>query len=112
MGGIATWIGIGGGAAGNSMPAQQNNMTSQGVNQAAHDPDLDKMFFDMIAQLDPNKRLEMWHQVQQKAFSLHTIEGICRVYDQYAVSDKVGDWTGLDYLPDSFIMGLSGVQHR
>ena len=31
MGGIATWIGIGGGAAGNSMPAQQNNMTSQGT---------------------------------------------------------------------------------
>ena len=59
MGGIATWIGIGGGAAGNSMPAQQNNMTSQGVNQAAHDPDLDKMFFDMIAELDPNKRLEI-----------------------------------------------------
>ena len=112
MGGIATWIGIGGGAAGNSMPAQQNNMTSQGVNQSAHDPDLDKMFFDMIAQLDSNKRLDMWHQVQQKAFSLHSIEGICRVFDQYAVSDKVGEWTGLDYLADALIMGLSGVQHR
>ena len=35
MGGVATWIGIGGGAAGNSIPAQQNNMTSKGVNQAA-----------------------------------------------------------------------------
>ncbi|MBV9577773.1 MAG: ABC transporter substrate-binding protein [Chloroflexi bacterium] len=112
MGGIATWIGIGGGAAGNSMPAQQNNMTSQGVNQAAHDPDLDKMFFDMIAELDASKRLDDWHQVQQKAFSLHSIEGICRVFDQYAVSDKVGDWTGLDYLANSFIMGLSGIQHR
>ncbi len=112
MGGIATWIGIGGGAAGNSMPAQQNNMTSQGVNQAAHDPDLDKMFFDMIAELDPNKRLDDWHQVQQKAFSLHSIEGICRVFDQYAVSDKVGDWTGMDYLANALIMGLTGVQHR
>jgi peptide/nickel transport system substrate-binding protein len=112
MGGIATWIGIGGGAAGNSMPAQQNNMTSQGVNQAAHDPDLDKMFFATIAELDPNKRLEGWHQVQQKAFSLHSIMGVCRVFDQYAVSDKVGDWTGLDYLANALILGLAGVQHR
>jgi len=112
MGGVATWIGVGGGAAGNSMPAQQNNMTSKGVNQVAQDPDLDKMFFDMIAELDPNKRLDKWHQVQQKDFSLHSCVGICRVFDQYAVTNKVGDWTGLDYLPISLIMGLSGVQHR
>jgi peptide/nickel transport system substrate-binding protein len=111
-GGVVTWIGTGGGAAGNSMPAQQNNMTSKGVNQSAHDPDLDKMFGDMIAELDPNKRLDMWHQVQQKAYSLHTILGVARVFDQYAVSEKVGDWTGQDYLPDALINGLTGVQHR
>ena len=111
MGGIATWIGIGGGSAGNSMPAQQNNMTSPGVNQAAHDPDLDKMFAAMIAEIDPNKRLEMWHEVQQKDFALHSIMGICRVFDQYAVSDKVGEWTGLDYLANALILGLAGVQH-
>jgi ABC-type transport system substrate-binding protein len=112
MGGVATWIGIGGGAAGNTMPAQQNNMTSQGVNQAAHDEELDKMFFDMVAELDPNKRLEKWHLVQQKAYSLHTIFGTNRVFDQYAVSDKVGEWTGLNFLPNALIMGLSGIQHR
>jgi peptide/nickel transport system substrate-binding protein len=111
-GGVVTWIGTGGGSAGNSMPAQQNNMTSKGVNQAAQDPDLDKMFLDMIAELDPNKRLDEWHQVQQKAYSLHSIMGIARVFDQYAVSDKVGDWTGQDYLPDALIVGLTGVQHR
>ena len=69
-------------------------MTSPCVNQAAHDPDLDKMFAAMIAEIDPNKRLEMWHEVQQKDFALHSIMGIRRVSDQYAVSDKVGEWTG------------------
>jgi peptide/nickel transport system substrate-binding protein len=111
-GGVVTWIGTGGGSAGNSMPAQQNNFTSKGVNQSAHDPDLDKMFADMIAELDANKRLEQWHQVQQKAYSLHSILGVARVFDQYAVSDKVGDWTGQDYLANAFIIGLTGVQHR
>jgi peptide/nickel transport system substrate-binding protein len=112
MGGIATWIGIGGGAAGNSMPAQQNNMTSKGVNQVAQDPQLDQMFFDMVAELNPNKRMEDWHQVQQKDYSLHSCVGVCRVFDQYAVSDKVGEWTGMDYAADALIMGLAGIQHR
>jgi hypothetical protein len=94
------------------MPAQQNNMTSKGVNQVAQDPDLDKMFFDMIAELDPQKRLEDWHAVQQKDYSLHSCVGVCRVFDQYAVSDKVGDWTGQDYLNNALILGLAGVQHR
>jgi ABC-type transport system substrate-binding protein len=111
-GGIATRIGTGGGAAGNSMPAQQNNMTNKGVNQVCQDPELDKMFFDMIAQLDPNKRLEMWHQVQQKAYSLHSLLGICRVFDQYTVNNKVGECTGLNYAPNAVIMVLTEVQHR
>lgn len=112
MGGVVTWIGTGGGSAGNTMPAQQNNMTSKGVNQAAHDPDLDTMFFAMIAELDQNKRLDDWHQVQQKAYSLHSIFGVARVFDQYAVSDKVGDWTGRTYLNNALIQGLPGIQHR
>jgi hypothetical protein len=41
--------------------------------------------------------------------------GIARVYDQYAVSQKVGDWTGLDYQSggnSAFMLGLTGVQRR
>ena len=112
MGGIATWIGIGGGAAGNSMPAQQNNMTSKGVNQVAQDPSLDQAFFQMVAELNPDQRLADWHQVQQQDYALHSCVGVCRVFDQYAVSDKVGDWTGMDYAADALIMGLAGIQHR
>jgi len=106
------WIGVGSGTAGNQMPAQQNNMTTQGVNHAASDPDLDKMFLDTIAELDPNKRLEKWHAVQQKAFALHSFPGISRVYDQYAVSDRVGEWQGMTHLNNALVMGLGGVQHR
>jgi len=112
MGGVVPWIGVGSGTAGNQMPAQQNNMTTQGVNHAASDPDLDKMFLATIAELDPKKRLEMWHTVQQKAFSLHSFPGISRVYDQYAVSDKVGEWKGMTHLNNALVMGLAGVQHR
>ncbi len=112
MGGVTTWIGVGSGTAGNQMPAQQNNMTIQGVNHAAGDPELERMFLDTIAQLDPNQRLEMWHAVQQKAFSLHSFPGVCRVYDQYAVSNRVGDWSGMTYLNNALVMGLAGVQHR
>jgi peptide/nickel transport system substrate-binding protein len=112
MGGVVPWIGVGSGTAGNQMPAQQNNMTTQGVNHAAGDPELDKMFFDTIAELDPNKRMEKWHSVQQKAFALHSFPGISRVYDQYAVSEKVGEWQGMTHLNNALVIGLAGVQHR
>ena len=94
MGGVAPWMGIGSGSAANSIPAQQNHMTSKGVNISGNDPQLDKDFFAMMAELDANKRLALWHTVQQEAFALHSVLGIARVYDQYAVSDKVGDGHG------------------
>jgi peptide/nickel transport system substrate-binding protein len=115
MGGVAPWMGIGSGSAANSIPAQQNHMTSKGVNISGNDPQLDKDFFAMVSELDPNKRLTQWHTVQQEAFALHSVLGIARIYDQYAVSDKVGEWTGLDYQSwgsTAFILGLTGVQHR
>jgi peptide/nickel transport system substrate-binding protein len=110
MGGVVPWIGAG--AALNQMPAQQNNMTTQGVNHAASDPELDKMFLDTIAELDVKKRLDSWHEVQQKAFALHSFPGLVRVYDQYAVSNKVGEWTGMSHLNNGLVMGLAGVLHR
>jgi hypothetical protein len=70
------------------------------------------MFFDTIAELDPKQRLEKWHAVQQKAYSLHSFPGIARVYDQYAVSNKVGEWNGMTYLNNALMIGLAGVQHR
>jgi peptide/nickel transport system substrate-binding protein len=115
MGGVAPWMGIGSGSAANNIPAMQNHMTSKGVNISANDPQLDKDFFAMTAELDANKRLAMWHSVQQQAFALHSVLGIARVYDQYAVSNKVGDWTGIDHQSggnSAFILGLTGVQHR
>jgi ABC-type transport system substrate-binding protein len=112
MGGVAPWMGVGSGSAANSIPAQQNHMTSKGVNISGNDPQLDKDFFSMTAELDTNKRVEIWHKVQQEMFALHSVLGVARIYDQYAVSDKVGDWTGPDYLPNGFLIGLFGVQHR
>jgi peptide/nickel transport system substrate-binding protein len=115
MGGVAPWMGIGSGSAANSIPAQQNHMTSKGVNISGNDPQLDKDFFAMVSELDANKRLAQWKTVQQEAFALHSVLGVARVFDQYAVSDKVGDWTGLDYQSwnaSAFVIGLTGVQHR
>lgn len=63
MGGVAPWMGIGSGSAANSIPAQQNHMTSKGVNISANDPQLDKDFFAMISDLDPTQRLAQWHTV-------------------------------------------------
>jgi len=112
MGGVVPWVGVGSGTAGNQMPAQQNNMTTQGVNHASGDADLEKSFFETIAELNANKRLEMWHAVQQKAYALHSFPGVCRVYDQYAVSNKVGEWNGMTHLTNALVIGLAGVQHR
>jgi hypothetical protein len=116
MGGVAPWMGIGSGSAANSIPSQQNTMTSKGVNISGNDPQLDKDFFAMVSELDVNKRLALWHTVQQEAFALHSVLGVARVYDQFAVSDRVGEWTGLDYQSwngaGAMVLGLSGVQHR
>jgi peptide/nickel transport system substrate-binding protein len=115
MGGIAPWMGLGSGSAANNVPAMQNHMTSKGVSISANDPQLDRDFAAMTAELDANKRLALWHTVQQEAFALHSVLGIARVYDQYAVSNRVGDWNGIDYQSggnSAFILGLTGVQHR
>jgi peptide/nickel transport system substrate-binding protein len=115
MGGIAPWMGIGSGSAANNVPAMQNHMTSKGVSISANDPQLDRDFAAMTAELDASRRLALWHTVQQEAFALHSVLGIARVYDQYAVSNRVGDWTGIDYQSggnSAFILGLTGVQHR
>jgi peptide/nickel transport system substrate-binding protein len=112
MGGVAPIVVSGGGSAANSMPSQQNHYTSKGVNLTANDPQLDQDFLAMTTELDINKRLALWKKVQQEAFALHSVLGVCRMFDQYAVSDKVGPWTGLDYLSHGFEVGLTGVQHR
>jgi hypothetical protein len=87
-------------------------MTIPGVNHASGDQELEKMFFDTVAELDPNTRLEKWHAVQQKAFALHSFPGIARVFDQYAVSNRVGEWNGPTHLNSALMIGLQGVQHR
>jgi len=115
MGGVAPWMGVGSGSAANSIPAQQNHMTSRGVNISGNDPQLDKDFFAMVAELDANKRLALWKTVQQEAFALHSVLGIARVFDQYAVSEKVGEWSGLDYQSggsNAMVLGLTGVKKR
>jgi hypothetical protein len=108
-------MGVGSGSAANSIPAQQNHMTSKGVNISGNDPQLDKDFFEMVAELDANKRLALWKTVQQEAFALHSVLGIARVFDQYAVSEKVGEWSGLDYQSggsNAMVLGLTGVKKR
>jgi hypothetical protein len=85
------------------------------VNISGNDPQLDKDFFAMVSELDPNKRLDLWKKVQQEAFALHAVLGVARVYDQLAVSDKVGAWEGLDYQSggsNAMVLGLTGVKHR
>ncbi len=109
MGNVVPWVGN---SSDTTMAAELNHMTSKGVNSGGNDPELDKNFFAMIAELDPAQRLALWKTVQQQAFALHSVVGMARVYDQYAVSDKVGEWTGLDYLNNGFTLGLTGVQHR
>jgi ABC-type transport system substrate-binding protein len=114
MGGVAPFMSIGGGSAANSIPAQQNHMTSTGINTSGNDPELDKEFAAMTAELDANKRLTLWKSVQQRAFNLHSVLGIARIYDQYAVSEKVGEWNGFDYLnaPPASVMALYDVRPR
>jgi peptide/nickel transport system substrate-binding protein len=112
MGGVAPYVAIGGGTTSNTIIGQQNHYTSKGVNQSGNDPQLDKDFLALTGELDVNKRLALWHSVQQEAFALHSVVGVARVFDQYAVSEKVGQWSGPDYLMNGFVLGLSGVQHR
>jgi len=109
MGGMVPYIGN---SSDTTMASELNHVTSKGVNNSGNDPEVDKNFFAMIGELDPNKRLALWKTVQQQAFALHSVVGLARVYDQYAVSDKVGPWTGLDYLNGGFSLGLTGVQRR
>ena len=108
-GSVVPWIG---GTRPNNIAGQQNNMTSAGINVAAKDPDLDQEYPAMLAELDPAKRLALWQNIQERAYALHSVVGIARVYQQYAVSDRVGDWTGMDFNIEGFELGLTGVQKR
>jgi peptide/nickel transport system substrate-binding protein len=110
MGGVVPFVGQGPSA--NNIAGQQNHYTTTGVNLAGNDPQIDQLFADMRSELDPARRLTIWQTLQQKAHALYSVIGTVRVFDQYAVSDQVGDWTGLDYLFNPFELGLAGIQHR
>ncbi len=109
VGSVVPWIG---GTRPNNIAGQQNNMTSKGINVAANDPQLDSMYLAMLSELDPARRLAAWQSIQQRAFALHSVVGVARTYQQYVVSDKVGDWTGMDFNINGFELGLSDVQKR
>jgi peptide/nickel transport system substrate-binding protein len=108
-GSVVPWVG---GTRPNNIAGQQNNMTSKGINVAANDQEIDQMYPAMLSELDPAKRLAIWQTIQQRAFALHSVVGIARAYQQYAVSDKVGEWTGMDFNILGFELGLTGVQKR
>jgi peptide/nickel transport system substrate-binding protein len=110
MGGIVPYVGQGPSA--NNIAGQQNHYTTAGVNLAGNDPEIDKLFADMRSELDATKRVAIWQTIQEKAHALYSVVGTVRVFDQYAVSDQVGEWTGLDYLFNPVELGLAGVQHR
>jgi peptide/nickel transport system substrate-binding protein len=113
MGGIVPWVGN---SADTTMAAFQNHYTNGstgapvGVNHGGNDPALDKLFFQMVGELDATKRLAEWQQVQEMAFNLHGVLGLVRVHDQYVVSKKVGAWNGKDWMQYGFERGLAGVQ--
>jgi dipeptide transport system substrate-binding protein len=109
VGSVVPWVGA---TRPNNIAGQQNNMTSKGINVAANDPAMDKDYPAMLAELDPAKRVALWQSIQQRAYALHSVVGIARVYQQYAVSDKVGDWTGMDFNSSGFELGLSDVRKR
>ena len=110
MGGVVPFVGQG--SAANNIAGQQNHYTTSGVNLAGNDPGIDQLFTDMRSELDPAKRLATWQTIQERAHALYSVIGTVRVFDQYAVSDKVGDFGGLDYLYNPFELGLAGIQHR
>jgi peptide/nickel transport system substrate-binding protein len=113
MGGIVAWIGN---SADTTMAAYQNHYTNgstgapEGVNHGGNDPNLDKLFFQMVGELDDAKRLQDWQQIQEISYNLHSILGLVRVHDQYAVSKKVGAWNGKDWMQYGFERGMNGVQ--
>jgi peptide/nickel transport system substrate-binding protein len=110
MGGVVPYMGLG--SAANDIAGQQNHWTTAGVNLGGNDPAIDKLFSDMRSELDLQKRTAIWQMIQQKAHALYSVIGTVRIFDQYAVSDQVGEWTGLDYLPFPLELGLAGVQRR
>jgi peptide/nickel transport system substrate-binding protein len=110
MGGVVPYMGLG--SAANDIAGQQNHWTTAGVNLGGNDPAIDKLFADMRSELDLAKRTAIWQTIQQKAHALYSVIGTVRVFDQYAVSDQVGAWTGLDYLPFPLELGLAGIQRR
>ena len=110
MGGVVPYMGLG--SAANDIAGQQNHWTTAGVNLGGNDPAVDQLFSDMRSELDLSRRTSLWQSIQQKAHALYSVIGTVRVFDQYAVSNQVGDWSGLDYLPFPLELGLAGVQHK
>jgi peptide/nickel transport system substrate-binding protein len=108
MGGVTAWIGN---SADFTMAAFRNGWTTKGVNLCGNDPAFDTLFDQMTSELDDTKRLALWQQVQQAAYNMHTILGVCRISQQYAVSKAVGAWTGMDWIAYGFFTGITGMQH-
>jgi peptide/nickel transport system substrate-binding protein len=109
VGVVVPWVG---GTRPNNIAGQQNNMTTKGINVASDNAEIDTDYAAMLSELDPAKRLALWQTIQEKAFALHSVVGIARTYQQYAVSDKVGEWAGMDFNVNGYELGLTDIKRR
>jgi peptide/nickel transport system substrate-binding protein len=98
-------------------PAAQNNvyqsnnlLTSKGVRTTGNDPKLDDLFARMTVELDPDKRKELYRELQEYGWSLYITFGTVQVFDQLAVSPEVGEFSADLYI--ELYRSLAAVQHK
>lgn len=99
-----------------NLPAQSNPLMSivndygsKGINQNLQDATWDELYAKTLAELDANKRIDLFRQLMNRGHSHYTVLMTVSLQRLYGVSNKIGVWNTFGTDLSNF---YEGMQHR
>jgi len=97
-----------------TMPVSLNYLESAyktGVNwRLVSDPEWDALYDSVHAEPNETKRIELFRELVKNAHDRYVCLGVSSLFSQYAVSDKIGEWTQRTEF--GMWSAYVGVQHK
>jgi peptide/nickel transport system substrate-binding protein len=86
-----------------------NMFTSMGVHTTANDPEMDKLYNEVLAETNLVKQEQLWTEFMQRGKDMWIVTGLWQVPSYWVVSDELGEFTKRAHLNMSAC--LYGIKH-
>ncbi|UCH42247.1 MAG: hypothetical protein JSW16_05340, partial [Dehalococcoidales bacterium] len=75
-----------------------NMFTSLGVHTTANDPEMDRLYAEVLAETDLEKQERLWTEFMQKGKDMWIVTGLWEVPTYYVKGPHLGEWTKHSHL--------------